>query len=305
VAGTVGGTAYGIAKGATLVGVRVFGCSGGASYSTIIAGLDWVINDNLRRGGRAVVNMSLGGGAFQAMDDATNNLAAYNIVPVVAGGERARRDACTASPARAPLAVTVGATDIGDNRASFSNFGPCLDLFAPGVNITSAWWQSDGQTATISGTSMATPHVAGMAALILQMAPTASAGLVAEMLRDAALEGYVLNAGAGSPNRLLHKPTGRLSGTGAEQVQPWGATTSRRPRATTSPTRAGRAAARWRSTWTAGRRELGAGGREHGRGSSKVLNYTNTVPSAYFRWRVANPSTTVLTTDYDLVLRRP
>jgi subtilisin family serine protease len=240
------------------------------------------------------------------MDDATNNLAAYNIVPVVAAGNVTGGDACTASPARAPLAVTVGATDIGDNRASFSSIGACLDLFAPGVNITSAWWQSDGQTATISGTSMATPHVAGMAALILQMAPTASAGLVAEMLRDAALEGYVLNAGAGSPNRLLHKPTGRLSGTGAEQVQPWGsyyfATATGNhiayARATSGSTLA-LYLDRWNgASWVQVAANTAAG-------SSKVLNYTNTVPSAYFRWRVANPSTTVLTTDYDLVLRRP
>ncbi|MCU0625218.1 MAG: S8 family peptidase, partial [Gemmatimonadaceae bacterium] len=164
VAGTVGGTAYGVAKRTTLVSVRVLSCSGSGSTSGVIAGVDWVRN-NARR--PAVANMSLGGGISTALDNAVTNAINAGITFVVAAGN-SNTNACNASPARAAAAITVGATTSTDARASYSNFGTCLDLFAPGSSITSAWIGSTTATRTISGTSMAAPHVAGVAAQYLQ-----------------------------------------------------------------------------------------------------------------------------------------
>jgi len=198
VAGTVGGTTYGVAKGVTLVPVRVLNCRGSGTNSGVIAGVDWVAAQSFRP---AVANMSLGGGVSTALDNAVANAVSAGITFVVAAGN-SNVDACTASPARTPSAITVGATTNTDARASYSNFGSCVDIFAPGSSITSAWYRSNTQTNTISGTSMASPHVAGVAALYLQ-GGNASPATVTNALINGATTGKVASAGTGSPNRLL------------------------------------------------------------------------------------------------------
>src|SRR3954468_5767213 len=196
VAGTVGGSTFGVAKGVSLVAVRVLDCSGSGTNSGVIAGMDWVTSNRVLP---AVANMSLGGGASQAVDDAVARLTASGVVLAVAAGNETV-DACTESPSRAASAITVGATTSTDARASFSNFGSCVDVFAPGNNITSAWNTSTTATNTISGTSMASPHVAGVAALYLQGAPTASVATVTNAIITTATTGVVTSAGTGSPN---------------------------------------------------------------------------------------------------------
>ncbi|MEW6421441.1 MAG: S8 family peptidase [Deinococcota bacterium] len=204
VAGTVGSSTWGVAKGVKLVAVKVLGCDGSGTNSGVIAGVNWAVSN---KSGPAVANMSLGGGVSQALDDAVNNAASKNLVMAVAGGND-NVDACTSSPARAVNAITVGATDRNDARASFSNYGSCLDLFAPGVNITSTWIGSTTATNTISGTSMATPHVAGAAALILAANPAYTTAQVTSALLNNATTGKVTSAGTGSPNRLLYTGSG-------------------------------------------------------------------------------------------------
>ena len=199
VAGTVGGTTYGVAKGVTLHAVRVLNCAGSGSNSGVIAGIDWVRLNHVKP---AVANMSLGGGASTATDQAVANAVAAGVTMVVAAGN-SNADACNTSPARAPSAITVGATTSTDARASYSNFGSCLDIFAPGSSITSAWRTNNSSTNTISGTSMASPHVAGVAALYLAGNTTASPAAVASALIANATSGVVGGAGTGSPNRLL------------------------------------------------------------------------------------------------------
>ena len=158
VAGTIGGTTYGVAKDVALVSVRVLDCGGSGTTSGVIAGLDWVA---LNKVANSVANMSLGGGASTALDTAVSNLINAGVTVVVAAGN-SKKDACRTSPARVPAAITVAASDQTDTFASFSNWGPCVDIIAPGVAITSAWINSS--TRTISGTSMAAPHVAGAVA---------------------------------------------------------------------------------------------------------------------------------------------
>ena len=170
VAGTVGGNSYGVAKNVNVVGVRVLGCNGSGSNSGVIAGINWVKNN---ASGPSVANMSLGGGASQATDDAVNNAVASGISFVVAAGND-NRSACSYSPARAANAITVGSTTSSDGRSSFSNYGNCLDIYAPGSSIKSAWYNSNSATNTISGTSMATPHVSGVAALVWSHYPQCS-----------------------------------------------------------------------------------------------------------------------------------
>ena len=181
VAGTIGGTRYGVAPGVRLVAVRVLDCAGSGSTAGVIAGVDWVTADH-PAGVPAVANMSLGGGASSALDTAVANSIADGVTYAVAAGngDSAGRplDACTSSPARVPTALTVAATDKTDAPATFSNYGSCVDLFAPGVGITSDWYGSTTATNTISGTSMATPHVAGVAALYLQGDTTAAPATV-------------------------------------------------------------------------------------------------------------------------------
>ena len=177
VAGTIGGATYGVAKDVDLVGVRVFGCTGNTAWTTIIAGIDWVIADHLA-GEPAVANMSLSGPGIASMDTATNNLINDGVATAVAAGNGdflgRQANACNSSPARVPAAMTISATDKTDKKASWANYGNCVDWFAPGVDITSAWFSSNSATNTISGTSMATPHTVGVAALYLEAHPTAS-----------------------------------------------------------------------------------------------------------------------------------
>jgi subtilisin family serine protease len=206
VAGTVGGTVYGVAKSVTLVPVRVLDCRGSGSWSGVIAGLDWIAGREPMQLGKAVANMSLGGGANSSVDAAVQRVIDKGVTVVVAAGN-SNANACNYSPARVPNAVTVGATVSTDARASYSNFGSCLDLFAPGSSITSAWHTSDTDINTISGTSMAAPHVAGVAALLL-----AGSGLSApqaeQLLIGESTPGKVTSAGSGSPNRLLYARLG-------------------------------------------------------------------------------------------------
>jgi len=202
VAGTVGGSTYGIAKSVTIVPVRVLGCAGTGLNSDVIAGVDWVTRDHAA-GAPAVVNMSLGGGISAALDTAVANSVSDGVFYGVAAGNDGK-NACNYSPARVATAMTVGATEKTDARASYSNTGTCVDIFAPGSGITSAWFVTDTQTNTISGTSMATPHVVGVAALYLQTRTTASPATVTTALKNGATAGKVTNAGSGSPNLLLY-----------------------------------------------------------------------------------------------------
>jgi subtilisin family serine protease len=193
VAGTVGGSTFGVAKGVTLVGVRVLNCSGSGTTSGVIAGIDWVTGNHA--GGAAVANMSLGGGASTALDSAVQSSIADGISYAIAAGNGNQggraQDACKYSPARVPEAMTIGATDRTDTKTSWSNYGNCVDWFAPGLSITSSWYTSTTATNTISGTSMATPHTAGVAALYLQGNPGASPAAVRTALYDNATKGVV------------------------------------------------------------------------------------------------------------------
>jgi subtilisin family serine protease len=200
VAGTVGGTTFGVAKGVTIHPVRVLGCNGSGTNSGVIAGMDWVANNHVKP---AVANMSLGGGASTATDDAVQRMVSAGVTVVVAAGN-SNDNACNYSPARATNAITVGSTTSTDARSSFSSFGSCLDIFAPGSSITSAWYTSSTATNTISGTSMASPHVAGVAALYLASNPSATPAQVTSAIINASTPNKVTSPGTGSPNRLLY-----------------------------------------------------------------------------------------------------
>ncbi len=202
VAGTVGGSTYGVAKNVTLVAVRVLDCNGSGSNSGVIAGVDWV-SSNHTAGQPAVANMSLGGSASSALDTAVNNSINDGVTYAIAAGN-SNANACNYSPARVANAITVGSTTSSDARSSFSNYGSCLDIFAPGSSITSSWSTSDTATNTISGTSMAAPHVAGVAALYLETSPGASPATVGSAIISNATLNHVTNPGTGSPNRLLY-----------------------------------------------------------------------------------------------------
>ncbi|WHT17709.1 S8 family serine peptidase [Crossiella sp. CA-258035] len=204
VAGTVAGTAHGVAKGAKVHAVRVLNCQGSGTYEQVIAGINWVANNAVKP---AAANMSLGGGASDAVDAAVRGAITKGVTFALAAGNGdifgRPQDACTVSPARTQEAITVGATDRNDNKATFSNFGTCVDIFAPGVDITSAWKDNDTITRTISGTSMAAPHVAGAAALVLQANPAFTPQQVRDAMVNAATPDKVVNPGTGSPNKLL------------------------------------------------------------------------------------------------------
>jgi len=195
-AGTVGSSTYGIAKGATLMNVRVLGATGGGSIAGIVNGIQFVVS---RVSGRRIISMSLGGGASTALDNAVNSAFSSGVLSVVAAGN-SNNNACTGSPARAAQAVTVAASDSSDRKASFSSYGNCCDLYAPGVSVTST--SRTGGTATMSGTSMACPHVAGAAAIF------AGRGQSASQIRSSLVNGASTNVisgnPSGTPNRLLY-----------------------------------------------------------------------------------------------------
>ncbi|MFH8574634.1 S8 family peptidase [Streptomyces zaomyceticus] len=201
VATTIAGTTYGVAKSARIVAVRVLDNNGSGTTAGVIAGIDWVTAHHTA-GAPAVANLSLGGGASTALDNAVKNSIADGVTYAVAAGNSGV-NASSTSPARVPAAITVGATSNTDAKASWSNFGSVLDLFAPGVSITAGWNTSDTATSTISGTSMATPHVAGAAAIYLAGHPSATPAQVATALVNGATTGKVTSPGSGSPNRLL------------------------------------------------------------------------------------------------------
>ncbi|HEX6149472.1 S8 family serine peptidase [Nocardioides sp.] len=298
VAGTVGGTTYGVAKQVTIRPVRVLDCTGNGTTSGVIAGVDWVTSHH-SAGSPAVANMSLGGGVSTALDNAVNNSIADGVTYAVAAGNEST-NACNGSPSRVGAALTVGSTTSTDARSSFSNYGSCLDLFAPGSSITSAWYTSNSATNTISGTSMATPHVAGVAALYLQGNPSASPSTVGNAIVSTSTSGVVTNPGSGSPNRLLYSP---LSGgtnpppTGGNLLQNpgfesgvtvWSATSGAITNASGAPARTGS----WKA-WLNG----------YGRSSTDTVSQSIAIPggsaaSLSFYLYVSSAETTT-TTAYD------
>jgi subtilisin family serine protease len=199
VAGTIGGTTYGVAKAVQLRGVRVLNCSGSGSTSGIIRALDWIRVNATRP---AVANMSLGGGRSTTLNNAANNLANSGVFLAVAAGNESQ-NACNVSPASAASAYTTAASDRTDLRASFSNYGSCVDGYAPGVSVKSDWYT--GGTNTISGTSMASPHVAGVGALYKSAFGEASSATVASWINSNATAGVIRSNPSGTPNRLLNK----------------------------------------------------------------------------------------------------
>ncbi|MER5765113.1 S8 family peptidase [Streptomyces sp. NPDC002082] len=214
VAGTVGGATYGVAKGVSLVAVKVADCRGDATLSAITRGIDWLVKDALKSPATpAVANMSLGGGYSFALNRAVTRAIASGITFAVAAGNSGE-NACTGSPSGVPQALTVGATDALDRRAGFSNHGACVDLSAPGVAVTSAWKGSATTLARASGTSMASPHVAGAAALVLARGlaaggPRQTPAQVAEVLVRDSVRDRITALPAGTPNLLLHVPTAK------------------------------------------------------------------------------------------------
>ena len=208
VAGTMAGSKYGIAKDATIHAVRVLDCQGSGSNSGVIGGVEWVAKNAQLP---AVANMSLGGGVSAALDQAVGAAIRAGVVFVVAAGN-SNADACQTSPARAPAAITVGSTDRNDRRSNFSNYGRCLDIFAPGSDIQSSWSNSDSDSKTISGTSMAAPHVAGAVALLLEENSNASTGRIESLLLANATDSAIASVGRGSPNKFLYtNPNGETN----------------------------------------------------------------------------------------------
>ncbi|MEV0808361.1 S8 family serine peptidase [Micromonospora sp. NPDC050200] len=224
VAGTVGGSSYGVAKGVQLVGVRVLNCSGSGTTAQVVGGIDWVTG-NHSAGQPAVANMSLGGGADTAIDNAVTNSINDGVTYAIAAGNE-NTNACNSSPARVAAAITVGATQNNDARASYSNYGSCLDIFAPGTNITSAWYSSNTATNTISGTSMATPHVAGVAALVLAQNTSYTPQQVRDYLVNNATSNVVTSPGTGSPNKLLYVVNGTQTNDFSVSVSPTSGSTT-------------------------------------------------------------------------------
>ena len=200
VAGTIAGATYGVAKQARIKAVRVLDCGGAGTYAGVIAGVDWVTNNHRKP---AVANMSLGGPKSPSLDAAVASSIAAGVTYVMSAGNN-NQSACNFSPGRVAAGLTVGSTTSSDARSGFSNYGSCIDLFAPGSSIKSAWRGGNSATNTMSGTSMAAPHVAGAAALYLSTHSSASPSQVASAITSNATTGKVSSAGSGSPNRLLY-----------------------------------------------------------------------------------------------------
>jgi subtilisin family serine protease len=201
VSGTIGGSTYGVAKAVKLVAVRVLDCTGSGTISQVISGIDWV---TAHHASPAVANLSLGSAASSVLDAAVTTSIASGVTYAIAAGN-SNASACNESPARVPAAITVGAATRSDSRdTAYSNYGPCVDVFAPGTSITSSWNTSDTATNTVSGTSMATPHVTGVAALYLQTHPTATPAAVASAITSTATPNVLSNVGTGSPNKLVY-----------------------------------------------------------------------------------------------------
>ncbi len=201
VAGTVAGATYGVAKKARVVAVRVLDCGGSGPYSGVIAGVDWVTGDAPKK---AIANMSLGGGPFPALDDAVTASIESGVAYSLSAGNSSD-NACNYTPGRTPKAITVGATKKSDDEAPFSNYGSCVDIYAPGASITSAWYTSNSAINTISGTSMAAPHVAGVAALYNQLYPGASATKIRnQVVQQSSKNKINFWFSVGSPNKLLY-----------------------------------------------------------------------------------------------------
>ncbi|MGH3748749.1 MAG: S8 family peptidase, partial [Micromonosporaceae bacterium] len=199
VAGTIGGERWGVAKLAQLRGVRVLDCAGSGTWSGVIAGVDWVTNNHVKP---AVANMSLGGGVSAAVDNAVAAMTYAGVFTAVSAGNSSA-DACAQSPARVPNVTTVAASDRTDTRASFSNQGLCVDVYAPGVDVRSSYL--NGTTAYLSGTSMASPHVAGAAAVYRQVNPDSTSGSVNQWIINASTKDVIIGNPADTPNRLLFK----------------------------------------------------------------------------------------------------
>lgn len=228
VAGSVAGKNVGVAPGASIIPVRVLGCTGASAGNSVIAGLEWVLSNVAANPGPAVVNMSLGGGASTALDTAVQNMVNAGITVVVAAGNSST-DACTVSPAREPKAITVAASSNSDQHAYFSNFGSCVDIYAPGVNIVSSSNTSANGLVSMSGTSMASPHVAGVVAKYLSANPGATPVQASAAIVDSALTNIVTSAPSNTPNRLLYSDPAGYTGTVIKKIPgaPTGVTVSK------------------------------------------------------------------------------
>jgi subtilisin family serine protease len=208
VGSTTAGTVYGVAKRATLIAVKVLTSGGSGTTAGVVNGVDWTVTSYRSRNRPSVANMSLGGGASTALDNAVNNAVTAGVFFAVAAGNE-NQNACNVSPARATGAYTIGSTTNTDARSSFSNFGTCVNIFAPGSNVLGAWIGSATATNTISGTSMASPHAAGAAALFLghlEGAPS-NPTAIRNALNSRGTSGVVGGPGTGSPNLLLYTST--------------------------------------------------------------------------------------------------
>ena len=218
VAGVAAGSSWGVAKSAAVVPVRVLDCNGGGSISSVLAGLDWILLDQETSPRPAVANLSFGGDASSALDNQVARLSAAGIATVVAAGN-ANQDSCKSSPARVPSVITVGATDAQDQRASFSNYGSCVDLFAPGTNVLGASYTSSTATSVANGTSSSAPLVTGVLALWLEKYPEAKANSLAKTVVAQATADVLKDLGAGSPNRLLFSDISALEEVTASDEQ--------------------------------------------------------------------------------------
>jgi len=242
VASSAAGTKYGVAKLATIVPVRVLDCDGAGSTSDVISGLNWIAGRIPSTNSQAVVNMSLGGAFDSVLNTAVRTIVNLGVPVVVAAGNDGR-DACYASPASEPLAITVGASTEAEEKAGYSNYGSCIDVFAPGSSITAAGIENDSSVSVKSGTSMASPHVAGYAAVFKSMFPSASSAAVASAITGSASVNVLTNLPSGTVNRLLYTALAKcdvaaLAGVSCSSsvVTPTPSTTTTLPRTTVPST---------------------------------------------------------------------